>query len=96
MGKKRKKLPGTVEKIIKPVHPSQPEKAQINLDGADDLYKEIRIDNVVTDETGHKARLKSGAEVDVTIEADAEATESLENQQRARVSTSTGFSRPHP
>lgn len=96
MGKKRKKLPGTVEKIIKPAHPSQPEKAQINLDGADDLYKEIRIDNVVTDETGRKARLKSGAEVDVTIEADSEATESLEKQPGARISTSAGFSGPHP
>jgi hypothetical protein len=36
-------LPGTVEKIIEPVHPSMPEKAQIVVEGADDLYQEIRI-----------------------------------------------------
>jgi len=34
-------LPGTVEKIIKPAHPSLPEKAQIAVEGADDLYREI-------------------------------------------------------
>jgi hypothetical protein len=31
-------LPGRVEKVIKPIHPSQPEKAQISVDGADHLY----------------------------------------------------------
>ena len=40
-------LPGRVEKIVKPPHPSMPEKAQISVDGADDLYREIRIENVV-------------------------------------------------
>jgi hypothetical protein len=34
-------LPGTVEHIIKPSHPSEPEKAQIAIEGADDLYREI-------------------------------------------------------
>jgi hypothetical protein len=29
MGKKRKKLKGTVQKIIQPLSPSEPEKAQI-------------------------------------------------------------------
>ena len=45
MGKRRKKLQGTVQKIIKPLDPSQAEKAQIDIQGADDLYREIRIDN---------------------------------------------------
>ena len=74
MGKKRKKLPATVEKIIKPFTPSEPEKAQIDIEGADDLYREIRIENVVTDEKGAKARLKQGAQVDVIVEADSDAT----------------------
>ena len=74
MGKKRKKLHGTVQKIIKPVSPNQPEKAQIDIHGADDLYREIRIENVVIDEKGEKASLKEGAEVDVTVEADSSAT----------------------
>ncbi|MGA9544765.1 MAG: hypothetical protein WBQ85_14415 [Candidatus Sulfotelmatobacter sp.] len=67
-------LPATVEKIIKPVCPSEPEKAQIAVEGADHLYRELRIENTLTDENGDSVRLKKGAEVEVTIEADAEAT----------------------
>jgi len=67
-------LPGTVEKIIKPVHPSEPEKAQIAVEGADELYREIRIENSLTDAQGDEVRLKKGDEVEVTVEADQEAT----------------------
>ena len=74
MGKKRKKLQGTVQRIIKPVAPSEPEKVQIEVDGADDLYREIRIENEVADEHGEKAKLKPGAEVDVIVEADSADT----------------------
>ncbi len=74
MSRKRQKLQGTVQKIIKPAVPSEPEKAQIDIEGGDDLYREIRIENVVTDENGEKARLKPGAQVDVIVEADSSAT----------------------
>jgi len=67
-------LPGTVEKIIKPAHPSVPEKAQIAIEGGEDLYKEIRIENTLTDEKGNKRSLKPGVAVEVTIEADAADT----------------------
>jgi hypothetical protein len=67
-------LPGKVEHIIKSTHPSEPEKAQIAVEGADDLYKEIRIENTLTDENGRAVRLKKGAEVEVTVEADKSAT----------------------
>jgi hypothetical protein len=67
-------LPGTVEKIIQPSHPDEPEKAQIAIEGADALYGEIRIENSLTDKNGHEVRLKKGAEVDVTVEADKDAT----------------------
>lgn len=63
-------LPGRVEKIIKPVHPSEPEKAQISVEGADHLYREIRIENKLTDENGDHVKLKPGATVEVTLEAD--------------------------
>jgi uncharacterized protein YfaS (alpha-2-macroglobulin family) len=66
-------LPGTVEKIIKSPHPSEPEKAQIAVEGADELYKEIRIVNNLTDENGDEVRLKQGAKVEVTVEAGPEA-----------------------
>jgi hypothetical protein len=67
-------LPGKVEEIIQSPHPSEPEKAQIAVEGADDLYKELRIENSLTDEKGHTVRLKKGAEVEVTVEADKSAT----------------------
>ena len=72
MAKKRKKLRGRVERIIKPSFPQEREKAEIEIEGADDLYddlyREIRIENVLTDEKGNKAQLKSGEEVDLTVE----------------------------
>jgi hypothetical protein len=67
-------LPAVVEKVIKPQIPGAPEKAQISVEGADDLYREIRIENTLTDENGDKVKLKPGAEVEVTIEATADAT----------------------
>ena len=67
-------LPGRVEKIVKPPHPSMPEKAQISVEGADDLYREIRIENVLKDENGERVALTQGAHVEVTIEADPEYT----------------------
>ena len=65
---------GTVRKVIKPVDPSEPEKAEIEVHGADDLYKEIRIENKLEDSHGEKVRLKPNAEVEVTIEADKKDT----------------------
>jgi hypothetical protein len=71
---KKKRMRGSVQKVIKPVVPGEPEKAQIGVEEADDLYREIRIENVVTNEKGEQARLKPGARVDVVIEADTDAT----------------------
>ncbi len=67
-------LSGTVEKIIKPVNPAEPEKAQINVEQADHLYREIRIENTLTDADGDPVRLKPGSQVDVVIEANPEDT----------------------
>ena len=67
-------LPGTVEKIIPPIHPREKEKAQIAIEGADELYQEIRIENSLTDENGDTVHLKKGAQVEVTVEAAVEAT----------------------
>ena len=66
-------LTGTVEKIIPPLTANRPEKAEIAIEGAEDLYKEIRVENMLQDELGNEVALKKGAKVNVTIEADAEA-----------------------
>ena len=66
--------PGTVQRIIKPVVSGEPEKAEIAVEGADELYKEIRIENTLTRQDGEEVALKPGAQVDVIIEAHAEDT----------------------
>ena len=69
-------LPGTVEQVIESPHPSIPEKAKISVQGADELYQEIRIENTLTDEHGDEVRLKKGAHVEVTVEAELGVTAS--------------------
>jgi hypothetical protein len=64
-------LAGTVEKIIHT--PGAPDKAQIAVEKADDLYREIRIENVLHTDQGEIVALKPGADVDVTIAAAEEA-----------------------
>ena len=65
---------GAVEKVIKPADPREPDKAQIAIERAEDLYREIRVENVLKDENGEEVALKEGAPVDVTIEADKKDT----------------------
>jgi hypothetical protein len=66
--------PAKVKKIIASPHPEIPEKAEISIQDCDDLYRELRIDNSLTEGTGNEVKLKPGAEVEVTIEADKKDT----------------------
>jgi hypothetical protein len=61
---------GTVDKIIPSPGPSQPEKAQISVGAADHGYRDLRIENTLTDEHGDDVRLKKGAHVEVTVTAE--------------------------
>ena len=70
-------LPGVVQKVIE--RPPEPKKAEIAVEGADPLYREIRIENTLEDEDGKVVELKPGAEVDVTIEADPDAVKPKED-----------------
>ena len=65
-------MPGTVAKIIPSPRPSQPEKAQIAVDGADHRYRNLRIENTLADEHGDDVRLEKGASVEVTVTAEPE------------------------
>jgi hypothetical protein len=71
---------GKVQKIIKPPVPGVPEKAEIAVEGADELYREIRIENTLEDDKGNEVKLKPGADVDVVVQADKEATVPKENR----------------
>lgn len=61
-------MPGTVAKIIPP-RPSLPEKAQITIDRADHGHRDLRIENLLTDENGDEVKFKKGAHVEVTVAA---------------------------
>ncbi len=50
MSKRKRKLRGTVLKVLKPIGPGEPEKAEISIEEADDLYREVRVENVLTDD----------------------------------------------
>ena len=70
--KPKTKKPGVVQKIIKT--PQGSEKAEIEVLEAEDLYKEIRIENTLVNEDGEKVKLKQGAAVEVVVEADSKDT----------------------
>ncbi len=67
-------LPGTVDKVIPATSTREAETVQIHVAAADELYREVRIKNSLTTETGDKIKLKLGSAVDVTITAEAGST----------------------
>ena len=62
-------VPGVVEEIIAFPGPGQQEKTQIATEEADRRYRNLRIDNALTDENGDDVSLKKGAHVEVTVRA---------------------------
>jgi hypothetical protein len=65
-------IPGTVKKIIPSPRTNLPEKAQIVVAGAPRPYRDIRIENTLTDEHGGDVKLKKGAHVEITVTANDE------------------------
>jgi hypothetical protein len=64
-------VPAVVQKIVKSVYSNEVEKIEITIPAADDLFREIRIENNFTGEDGQSVALRTGAELDVTFEAEA-------------------------
>jgi hypothetical protein len=62
-------LLGLVQKIFPAIEPGNPDKIQILVKGAEDLYREIRIDNLFQDSEGSFVNLKVGDEVEIAISA---------------------------
>jgi hypothetical protein len=59
-------LPGTVEKIIKPIQ-GEPEKVQIVIHSGGDANQKIRIANILADPRGETVSLKKGAAVQIVV-----------------------------
>ena len=95
----RATMPGTVAKIVPSRRPSQPEQAQIAVDGAAHRYRDLRIDNAFTDEHGDEVKLKKGAHVEVTVTAEPKTSAATLNDARQptqRETVSLGFGRRIP
>jgi hypothetical protein len=68
-----KTVPAVVSKVL-PSLSKEPERVEISIPGADELFREIRIENTFTDVDGRSVALKQGEQLDITIEADAHET----------------------
>jgi hypothetical protein len=73
------KKTGHVKKIVPPIEPGQKETAEIVVRDAVPLYRELRIDNQLHDESGQEVKLKNGAEVEVIVETDSSNTVPTKN-----------------
>ena len=62
-------MPGTVDKIIQFRTPRLRETAQISIKG-EPKYRELRVENSLTDEHGDEVKLEKGARVQVTVTAE--------------------------
>jgi len=65
-----KTVPAVVNKLVKPGFADQPEKVEISITGAEDLFREIRIENRFIGVDGGPVALTNGAHLDVTFEAE--------------------------
>ena len=59
-------LSGLVQEIFRAIEPGEPDKIQILAKGAEDLYREIRVDNLFPDDDGNFVSPKIGDEVEIT------------------------------
>jgi hypothetical protein len=62
-------MPGTVDKIIQFRTPRSRETAQISIEG-EPRYRELRVENSLTDEHGDEVKLEKGGRVEVTVTAE--------------------------
>ena len=67
-------LRGKVQRIVRNFFSIDSEQAEIEVEGAEPLYRELRIENKLQDEEGEEVSLKPDAQVDVTIEAEPQET----------------------
>lgn len=75
-GKFTTTLRGTVQKVIKSAVPNKPDIAQIVIEGAQDPYREICMENTLTMANGEEVRLKPGARIEITVITEGDASTS--------------------
>lgn len=65
-----KMVPAVVNKLIEPKFSGQVQRIEISIPSADELFREIRIENSFNGPDGKPVALRNGANLDVTLEAD--------------------------
>jgi hypothetical protein len=61
--------PAVVRKVLKSVHPAQPEKIEISIPAAEELFREVRVENTLIGIDGQLVSLREGDHVEITFEA---------------------------
>jgi hypothetical protein len=67
-------LPGKVAKIIPSLSTDEASTVQISVDAPPAVYREVRIENTLTNESEGKVSLKAGSPVEITVTAGAGST----------------------
>jgi hypothetical protein len=67
-----KVLPAVAQRIIKPAFSNQVERIEIGIHGAEDLFREIRIENTFTGGDGKPLAIAAGTALTATFEANLE------------------------
>ena len=78
-------MAAVVNKILPPRPEGQSERVEISVSTAEELFREVRIENVLTNVDGKPVALKNGAHVDVTFETNLRDTITVERMSRAPV-----------
>jgi|SRR5579864_2229876 2'-5' RNA ligase len=73
-----KTVPAVVNKLVKSVLSDEPDKVEISITGAQDLFREIRIENSFSNVDGRLIALTSGVHLDVTFEAETGGNKGIE------------------
>ncbi|HKV78097.1 MAG TPA: hypothetical protein VJP02_08170 [Candidatus Sulfotelmatobacter sp.] len=66
-----KVMPAMVKNILPPLYPQAVERVEVTIPEADDLFREIRVENSFVDAEGAVIGIKSGTRLDVRLEAAA-------------------------
>jgi hypothetical protein len=69
-----KAITGIVRKLLTPAYGTEPQRIEISIPDADNLFREIRIANSFISPDGGSVALKAGVQVHITIEADLKDT----------------------
>jgi hypothetical protein len=70
-GKGWKLMLAIAKRTLKPLYPQQAERVEISIADADELFREIRVENAFVDAEGNVLAIKAGAELDVRLETSA-------------------------